>query len=66
MTSKKWYESRTIRFNIVILAIGIATALADPSVIRNPEIVQIAGLVVTIGNVILRFYTSIPINNQEG
>ena len=66
--AKKWSRSRTVWFNVVILAlvliVGIAALLADDPFIRDtlgPTGVPILLLIASIGNLILRTITTEPI-----
>ena len=56
---KKWYLSKTLWFNII----GFIVAAAGELVQSFPtgEVAKIAGFVLTIGNIILRLITNVPI-----
>lgn len=56
--AKKWYTSRTLWFNALSLVVIIASTLADPALVTNPQIVAGAGAVVTIANACLRLVTN--------
>lgn len=58
---KPWYKSKTFWFNIVSIAIAIATLIADPTLAASPQIVSGAVGVVTIGNLVLRLLTDTAI-----
>ena len=51
--SKKWYTSKTIWFNIIVLLMGSLRLISDVYAIP-PEVL---GLVFGIGNLVLRFLT---------
>jgi hypothetical protein len=61
MDSKKWFESRTIWFNLATLLVLIASVLADPALVNDPMVLKWAAVAVAIGNVALRFVTSVAI-----
>jgi hypothetical protein len=66
MDPKPWYESKTLWFNVVSLAVISAGVLADPGLISDPRIVAGAGALVTIGNAALRiFFTSQAIGRKR-
>ena len=52
MLTKPFWQSKTIWFNIVVTAIGVATSLS--SVATFDKYATVLGLVTVIGNVILR------------
>ena len=53
---KPWYKSKTIWFNLVVLLVSLASAVAaDPA--AKPEITQVASYVLIVGNVCLRLLT---------
>lgn len=51
---KKWYQSKTLWYNIVTIALGIVQVVSDVYIIPT----EILTLVNGIGNVVLRFLTS--------
>lgn len=57
---KKWYQSKTVWFNILGLVIAIAGELS--SMFPAGNVAKIAGIVITIGNVLLRFVTTTTIS----
>lgn len=59
--SKPWFQSKTVWFNIVSMAVTVAALLADPGVVSDPRVVGIAAAVVTVGNMALRVITAVPI-----
>ena len=61
MDSKKWFESCTIWFNLATLLVMIAGVLTDPALINDPAVLKYAAIVVAVGNVVLRFLTSMAI-----
>jgi len=58
---KPWYKSRTLIFNVVAIAVAIATLIADPTLAQSQSVVSGALGVVTIGNMVLRLLTDQPI-----
>lgn len=50
----KWFESKTIWFNIIVTVLGIAASLQ--SIATFDKYAQVLGLVTVIGNVILRVW----------
>jgi len=64
---KPWYQSKTLWFNVVSLAVVIAGVLADPAIVSDARVVAAAAAFVTIGNAVLRiFLTSQPIGRKRG
>lgn len=64
--SKKWYNSKTVWFNVVMTAIGVTTVAATMAKTLAPDaaiaIDAVAVGVAGIGNVILRvWFTDMPI-----
>lgn len=55
--SKKWYKSWTIWFNVALVVIDFINALAQVIPIP-PGILSAVG---SVGNILLRFKTSLPI-----
>jgi len=55
--SKKWYQSKTVLFNIITLAIGILGVVNQTYQIDPKLLVTLNG----IGNIFLRLVTSQPI-----
>jgi hypothetical protein len=49
---KAWYFSKTIWFNVVMTAVGVATALQG----SLPKYAAVLGAIVVVGNVILRVW----------
>ena len=52
--TKKWYQSTTVWFNVLVTVIGVATSLQG--VATFDKYAQILGTVVVVGNVILRVW----------
>lgn len=59
--SKKWWQSKTIIFNVLAGVVGIAGSLQSDKGIP-PNVAQIFGTIVMIGNIALRFVTDQPLN----
>lgn len=57
---KKWYKSKTINFNALIVA--IVAVLKSLDIYIEPEIIV---AIQTIGNIVLRFVTSEPIKERK-
>lgn len=57
---KSWKQSKTVIFNGITLVVLGATYLAELNVSRKATMIALA--VVGIGNILLRFNTSVPIN----
>ena len=54
---KHWYKSRTVWFNIISVAVCIASAAINPSLF-NSTTVAIGTTIVSIGNIFLRAITT--------
>ena len=57
MENKKWYNSWTIWFNLILLAVDVVNQLANIVPIPAGFITFVG----TIGNLALRYKTSLPI-----
>ena len=57
--SKKWYESKTVWFNVLGLIIAAAGELTNA--FPSGQVAKISAFVLTIGNIILRLMTTKPI-----
>lgn len=58
--SKKWYESSTVYFNIIVTIIGVATSFQG--IATFDKYAQVLGAVTVVGNIILRvWFTNQPI-----
>lgn len=55
---KNWYQSKTILFNILALVVMIAGAFGFGGFTPSPEVQEIASVLMTVMNIVLRFYTS--------
>jgi len=53
---KSWYASKTLWFNVLACVVVIATALINIGVFKNPVVTCALGLIVAIGNIILRMF----------
>lgn len=58
-TSKKWWQSKTLWFNIIGLVLALAGELSKA--FPSGQVAQISAFVLTIGNIILRLITTQPI-----
>ncbi len=61
MQTKKWYESKTVWFNVIGLLIAAAGELT--TAFPAGQVAKISAFVLTIGNIILRLMTTKPIEN---
>lgn len=60
---KPLVKSKTFWFNIVTAAVSILVTIQNSElVVDNPQIVAILGLVVGVGNVILRLLSGTPVS----
>jgi hypothetical protein len=57
---KKWYESKTLWFNIIGLL--VAAAAEFTTAFPSGAIAEVSGFILTIGNIILRLITNTTIN----
>ena len=65
MTGKKWYESKTIWFNIVMTVLQVVNLLI--SLTDDPRMTASLVAVQTIGNIVLRvWFTSVPVGTIKG
>lgn len=65
MSAKPWYQSKTLWFNALSLAVVTAGVLADPGLVQDPRIVAGATAVMTVGNAALRiFFTTQAIGRE--
>ena len=62
MQAKKWYLSKTVIFNILALVVAIAAAFGFAGFTPSPETEQVAMVIITIVNLILRGVTKQPIS----
>jgi uncharacterized membrane protein YtjA (UPF0391 family) len=60
MESKKWYQSRTVIFNIISLVAGVSGWGAG-TMTSYPEIVCALVIIQAVGNLVLRRMTSASI-----
>lgn len=56
---KKWYQSKTLWFNIIGLVVAAAAEFSNA--FPNGQVAKIAGIVLTVGNIILRLITTTAI-----
>ena len=59
---KKWYQSKTLWFNLLALVVAIASAFGFADFQPSGEVQAIAGIIITIINLVLRFKTNQPIH----
>jgi hypothetical protein len=56
---KDWYKSKTLWFNALTCLLLIVTEIVHSGMLANQQVIAAFGLVITIGNIILRvFFTS--------
>lgn len=61
---KKWYQSKTVWFNVIVTAIALATELSNAQL--PVSLLKVYATVITLGNIILRvFFTEKPIGSEE-
>lgn len=53
---KNWYQSKTMWFNIIGLIVAAAGEFSNA--FPSGQVAKIAGFVLTIGNIILRLFTT--------
>lgn len=62
METKPALKSKTIWANMAVIAVGVLGYLQGHELIASsPEVVALLGIAVGVGNVILRFVTSLPV-----
>ena len=61
METKKWYQSKTVWFNIISGVVAVSTTLANSTFAQDPKVQAIAAAIITLGNLALRFTTDQPI-----
>lgn len=62
LMGKKWRESKTAWFNVLYGIVSIAGLFANSEIVAdNPIIVAVLLAVQSIGNLILRSFTKVPI-----
>jgi len=61
MDGKKWYQSKTVWFNLLTGLVGIATTLSESPFASDPKVKAGFLTFVAIGNLVLRNITSQPI-----
>lgn len=59
---KRWYESRTIWFNIITTALGIVAELSNTFPVSDHPKLWIS--IVAVGNIILRLLTEKPLGYE--
>jgi len=59
---KKWYQSKTLWFNILTFIVALLTAILDEKLFTDPVAISIFTFFLTVGNLALRiFFTAEPI-----
>jgi hypothetical protein len=61
MNGKKWYQSKTLWFNILAFFVIVASAFGFADFQPSDEVQIVAGIVITIINLILRLKTNQPV-----
>lgn len=57
---KKWYQSKTLWFNVITLILGLGSVLVK--IVPAPVGALITTVVIPLGNIILRiWFTNVPI-----
>lgn len=62
MVGKEFWKSKTFWFNVLSLLVLVAGAFGFNEFEASPEVGQIALVIVTIVNLVLRFVTKEPIH----
>lgn len=63
---KQILKSKTLIVNILTVVVGTLTYVINHEVIaQNPDIVYWLGVVLAGANVILRFFTTLPVNQKR-
>lgn len=56
--TKGFWQSKTMKFNVLTLLVTVVTFLVDNDFFEsNPAAATVAGVIVTVGNIGLRFIT---------
>ncbi len=58
---KPFYESKTFWFNVLFLLVSVAAYFGFGDFKPSNDTVELAGVIVGVVNVILRFYTNKPV-----
>lgn len=62
MVPKKALASKTVWANMAVIAVGVLGYLqGHDMIVENPTVVAAIGIAIGVGNVVLRFLTSKPI-----
>ena len=60
---KKWYQSKTVWFNVITTVLALATELSNATGLSTESMLKIYAAVISVGNIILRvFFTEKPID----
>jgi len=62
-TPKSWYLSKTVWVNVLTLAVSVLGVFEASELLTERQLVLLAGLVIPIVNVILRWLTDRPISS---
>ena len=57
MSTKPWYLSKTVWFNVITIVVGIIGQVTDAFTL-NAQTLKVFGIVLSVGNVLLRFLTT--------
>jgi len=57
MSTKPWYLSKTVWFNVITIVVGIIGQVTDAFTL-NAQTLKVFGIVLSAGNVLLRFLTT--------
>jgi hypothetical protein len=62
---KKWYQSKTVWFNVVMTVLDLLAALSSsPLLADRPDVLAVLTTIHGAGNVLLRFITDAPIEKS--
>jgi hypothetical protein len=61
METKRWWESRTVWFNVLSGLVGVITTLGESPLAADPKVKAGFTAFVGVGNIVLRLITDKPI-----
>ena len=57
MSTKPWYLSKTVWFNVITIVVGIIGQVTNAFEL-NASVLKVFGIVLSVGNLLLRFLTT--------